>query len=315
MFEARSILVDLDAVAGSHPALETALRVAQRGSARLKIVDVVPDVSWMARRFATGAVERDLVSHREEHLGRIAASAAATGLEIETAVLRGRASVALSREVIESKHDLLVRAHGRSGSVEARQFGAIDMQILRLCPCPVWLVAPSGSRLPLRVLVAIHSNPEDAAEQELNVHILDVTSSIVRPDAGEITVLQAWIAFAEQLVASRMKPEELAGYVDSMRGGASDALHALAPQIRERFGDVRLELVKGEPAEVIARFAAERSVDLVVMGTLARRGIQGFLMGNTAESTLQRLRCSVLAIKPLGFRSPIEAEDVQIASC
>ena len=128
----------------------------------------------------------------------------------------------------------------------------------------------------------------------------------MRPDAGEITVLQAWIAFAEQLVASRTPPEELAAYVESMRTCTSDALHTLMPQIRDRLGDVRLELVKGEPADVIARFAGERSVDLVVMGTVARGGIQGMLMGNTAESTLQRLRCSVLAIKPRGFRSPIQ---------
>jgi len=306
MFNARSILVDVDSVADAHPALETALRVAQRCAARLKIVDVVPDVPWIARRFASGAVEQDLVSHREEHLRALASSAAARGLQVETAVLRGQPGLALSREVIASKHDLLVRAHGRSGSLEPRQFGAIDMQILRLCPCPVWLVAAHASPPPLRVLVAIHSNPEDTIEQDLNVHIMDVTSALVRPDARETTVLQAWNAFGEQLVRSRMRPEELAAYVESMRLNAADALHSLSPQIGDRLGDVRLELVKGEPAEVIAQMAKEQSFDLVVMGTVARGGIQGLLMGNTAESTLQRLRCSVLAIKPQGFRSPIQ---------
>jgi universal stress protein E len=315
MFSARSILVDVDAVGGVHPALETALRVAQRLAARLKIVDVVPDVPWIARRFASGAVERDLVSHREEHLRTLAANAVSHGVKVETEVLRGRPALALSREVIGSKHDLLVRAHGRSGSFEPRQFGAIDMQILRHCPCPVWLVAAGAAPPPLRVLVAIHSNPEDTAEQELNVHIMDVTSALVRADARETIVMQAWSAFAEQLVRSRMPPEELAAYVDSMRKNAADALHALLPQIRDRLGEVRLDLVKGEPADVIAQAAAERSADLVVMGTMARGGIQGFLMGNTAESTLQRLRCSVLAIKPQGFRSPIQGESGTIASC
>jgi nucleotide-binding universal stress UspA family protein len=47
-------------------------------------------------------------------------------------------------------------------------------------------------------------------------------------------------------------------------------------------------------------------IDLVVMGTVARSGIRGLVMGNTAERVLQRLRGSVLAVKPPGFVSPVE---------
>ena len=52
---------------------------------------------------------------------------------------------------------------------------------------------------------------------------------------------------------------------------------------------------------------ATHDIDLVVMGTVARRGLAGLLMGNTAEHMIQELRCSVFALKPAGFRSPIEA--------
>jgi nucleotide-binding universal stress UspA family protein len=46
---------------------------------------------------------------------------------------------------------------------------------------------------------------------------------------------------------------------------------------------------------------------LVVMGTVARTGVAGLLMGNTAERVLQRLQGSVLAVKPPGFKSPISS--------
>jgi len=46
-------------------------------------------------------------------------------------------------------------------------------------------------------------------------------------------------------------------------------------------------------------------VDLIVMGTLARAGVEGLLIGNTAEKILSRIDCSVLALKPEGFVSPI----------
>jgi universal stress protein E len=66
-----------------------------------------------------------------------------------------------------------------------------------------------------------------------------------------------------------------------------------------------VELVEGEPEDAIARFVESQGIDMVVMGTVARTGIAGLVMGNTAERVLQRLRGSVLAVKPPGFKSPV----------
>jgi len=41
------------------------------------------------------------------------------------------------------------------------------------------------------------------------------------------------------------------------------------------------------------------------MGTVGRTGIPGLIMGNTAESILNNIGCSVLAVKPPGFVSPV----------
>jgi nucleotide-binding universal stress UspA family protein len=45
------------------------------------------------------------------------------------------------------------------------------------------------------------------------------------------------------------------------------------------------------------------------MGTVARTGISGFLMGNTAETILNQIDCSVLAIKPPDFQTPVTLQD------
>jgi nucleotide-binding universal stress UspA family protein len=44
------------------------------------------------------------------------------------------------------------------------------------------------------------------------------------------------------------------------------------------------------------------------MGTVCRTGIAGFFIGNTAEKVLQEIDCSVLAIKPEGFETPVTLE-------
>jgi nucleotide-binding universal stress UspA family protein len=46
-------------------------------------------------------------------------------------------------------------------------------------------------------------------------------------------------------------------------------------------------------------------IDCIVMGTVARTGVRGFIMGNTAETVLEQIDCSVLAIKPQGFVTPV----------
>ena len=49
-------------------------------------------------------------------------------------------------------------------------------------------------------------------------------------------------------------------------------------------------------------------VDLVVMGTVGRTGLKGLIMGNTAETILRSVRCSVLAVKPEGFVTPVRIQ-------
>ncbi len=66
-----------------------------------------------------------------------------------------------------------------------------------------------------------------------------------------------------------------------------------------------VHVVKGKTPEVVANFVRENEVDLVIMGTVARSGLTGLLMGNTSEKTLDRINCSVLAIKPYSFKCPI----------
>jgi len=41
------------------------------------------------------------------------------------------------------------------------------------------------------------------------------------------------------------------------------------------------------------------------MGTIGRSGLAGLLIGSTAEKLIDRVNCSILAIKPANFQSPI----------
>jgi nucleotide-binding universal stress UspA family protein len=102
-----------------------------------------------------------------------------------------------------------------------------------------------------------------------------------------------------------MAPEEFTAYVEDARQAAEQALSALLEPFADRLAGVAPQLVHGEPEDAIARFVETHAIDLVVMGTVARAGIAGLVMGNTAERVLQRLRGSVLAVKPPGFETSV----------
>ena len=100
MISLTSILVDIDAVATAHPALEQAVSLATRRGARVKIVDVLPWVPAGARHFVTPDLEHELVDHR---LGRL--QTAAEGIQtvpVTAELLRGRPVLAVKPPGVES---------------------------------------------------------------------------------------------------------------------------------------------------------------------------------------------------------------------
>ncbi len=56
-------------------------------------------------------------------------------------------------------------------------------------------------------------------------------------------------------------------------------------------------MVTGDPARSIVQVAEEEGVDLIVMGTHGRGGINRLLMGSVAEAVVRRAKCPVLTLK------------------
>jgi nucleotide-binding universal stress UspA family protein len=56
-------------------------------------------------------------------------------------------------------------------------------------------------------------------------------------------------------------------------------------------------LLEGEPAAEIVSYARASSVDLIVMGTHGRSGLERLLMGSVAEKVLREAPCSTLVVK------------------
>ncbi len=58
------------------------------------------------------------------------------------------------------------------------------------------------------------------------------------------------------------------------------------------------EIMTGTPYYSIASYANERGMDLIIMSTHGRQGVQRFLMGSTTERVLRTVHCPVLSVHP-----------------
>jgi universal stress protein E len=63
---------------------------------------------------------------------------------------------------------------------------------------------------------------------------------------------------------------------------------------------------EGTPERVIPDIVGDVGADLLVLGTVNRRGLKRAVIGSTAEAILDRVACDVLAVKPDGFVSDYE---------
>lgn len=69
-------------------------------------------------------------------------------------------------------------------------------------------------------------------------------------------------------------------------------------------------LLEGDPASQIVAYAARAGIDVIVMGTHGRSGVERLLMGSVAERVLRDAHCSVLVVKmPKGVAAQSLATD------
>jgi nucleotide-binding universal stress UspA family protein len=263
----------------------------------------------------SGQLQNALIRDREKLLKQ-AVRPFRDRIDIETSVLVGTPFLEVIREVLRSKHDLVVKT-AEDPEWLNRLFGSDDMHLLRKCPCPVWLFKP-GAPTRFRNILAAVDVDDDKNEQELDVQtalndeVLQLSASLAAAEQGGLHVVHAWDAIEAGSLRARLLSSfdmHVSQYNEMVRQHRQKKLDRLLQGLISNLHPDRLEvqtqLLEGAPAEVIPPLAGALDADLIVMGTVARTGIPGFIVGNTAEMILSQVNCSVLAVKPPGFTSPI----------
>ncbi len=237
-----------------------------------------------------------LVEVETQQVEELGARLRSDGLDVSVEVCWGVPWEAVLDRVRRDGYDLVVKP--ASGLVRRGHvfFGATALHLFRRCPCPVWVVGNDG-HLPNRLLAAV--DPSGATHRRLIAsRILDWAGTVGGWSGAEIHVGTAWNAVGEEVLRERLDEEERKSYVAQARSEVADDLEQVLRERGLELEDDRVHLVQGVAHEVLPELAREKQIDLVVMGTLAREGAIGDRLGETAETVIREVRCSVLTVPP-----------------
>jgi universal stress protein E len=304
---------------GDHGAFERALRISLRCGAELYIVSVVPSPPpALLRLFAPlNAAPETLTGEAEQstEVNKMVEIARQRNVVASGEIVHGSSFSEIIRKVLRDKADLLIKTAEPSTGIQRVLFGHTDRQLIRECPCPVWIEKPSHGISHDKILAAVDPTPfqndsdADSIRENLNIAILEFATHLAHLEEAELHVVHVWSFPFEGLLESRagLTEEAVAQVGQAIRQKHERGLDELLRPYRSNIA--RVHLIKGTGGEEISRVATDEIADVVVMGTMCRSGIGGLLIGNTAETVLDQIDCSIIALKPSGFISPLQIEE------
>jgi universal stress protein E len=297
----RSILLYAAPGPGTPAAVDRTIALARRHGARVRVVDVIAPPPVYARPFLAGDLAAIVEEYHRDRLNEVLERFAEERVEVTNELLHGRPAHEIVHSVIEHRHDLLVRGDKGGTEEQPAAFGPADIELLRECPCPVWMVRPRPARPYTRIVAAIDPEGLEEDDNKLNNRILEEALDLSEMYRSQLLVVSAWAPFGESLLVGRMKPGEYTSWLQKFHDEARDARDHVLERFGKRVDHVQRHLLKGEPGDAIQEFVTTHQADLLVMGSVGRTGVPGLLMGNTAEQVLREVGCDVLTLKPEAF--------------
>ncbi|QBR84874.1 universal stress protein [Legionella israelensis] len=311
MHQFTNILFVSHGISDETAVLKETIKLAIDNEARLSVLIVCPDFPKRLKDYVQ-PYEQTLKDHLNEN---IKAAISELNLnkkkpDIAIHVESGKTpDIRIIRHVLRHSHDLLVKEIESSDN--AKGFKALDMELLRKCLCALFLHRPSKHAYnKLHVAVAIDPFEEDQAGLDLTIELLQISHSLAKQYTGKLSIFSCWSFALEGYVRGnpwlKITPEEIDNLLAEEKESHKKAIkeQIKAAKIKDNYTIVQL---KGQPEYLIPKEIEHKKIDILVMGTVARTGISGFIIGNTAENILQRINCSLLALKPQGFTSPVKA--------
>ncbi|BCD87668.1 hypothetical protein PSm6_40750 [Pseudomonas solani] len=185
---------------------------------------------------------------------------------------------------------LVIKQHVPDNPLKRFLLTPDDWKLLRYCPGPVLMVKTDTPWTGGIVLAAVDVGNSDGEHRTLHASIISHGYDIAGLAKGTLHVISA-------------HPSPMLSAADptfQLKESIEARYRAECRSFQEEFdvSDERLHVEEGPADVLIPHVAHKLKAAVTVIGTIARTGLSGALIGNTAEVVLDSLESDVLVLKP-----------------
>jgi nucleotide-binding universal stress UspA family protein len=237
-------------------------------------------------------MEEEVLRELTDVLEQTGAVLRATGLEVETELLRGNPSFAIVEEAKLCKPDLIVVGSRGHGPIETALLGSVSASIVDHAVCPV-LVA-RGDHLS-HIVLAEDGSPAGLAARDV-VERWPALAGVPVRVVGVVDVAAPWRSgIAPTMFAAAM--DVYTEMLANARLTHDEVVTATVAHLRAAGRTAEGELREGDPAGQIVQAVHDLAGDLVVIGSRGHAGMSRLVLGSVAHSVLLHAHCSVLIVR------------------
>jgi len=99
-----------------------------------------------------------------------------------------------------------------------------------------------------------------------------------------------------------IRRDRLTNIATEVAGAGENQMKAFCDKQLSDFPNHETKVMIGEPAEEIVKFADEQGIDMIVMATHGRKGLDRTLMGSVADHVIKNATVPVLTVNPFRLK-------------
>ena len=297
----KHILVPIDGSSMAEAALPAAAFLAEKLRARVTLMHVV---ERNAPDEVHGQPHLKHPQEAERYLRELARRAFAKKTLIDCHVHTNEVDDVAGSIVAHSEelsHDLVIMcSHGRGAALHLF-LGSIAQSVIARGSQPVLITHPDEQGKPpaftcRHILVPMDDDPEHA-------QALPVAKDLARACGATLHLVAVIPELATisggKAVASRLLPGTTSRLLDLATQDAEKYFQGIEASLRKEGFEASAHVLRGDPASVIVEAAMRAQIDMIVLGTHGKTGMDAFWAGSVAHRICSQSRIPLLLI-PVG---------------
>ncbi len=294
----KNFLVPLDGSAMAESVLPAVAQIAALFNTRIILIHVIEKD---APQKIHGEHHLTNPAEAQIYLDRIKATVFSHNLQVEAHVHSAEiknVAESIVNHLSEFGHDLIIMcSHGHGGTRDLL-FGSIAQQVVALGTVPVLLFPSSREYYPevrnwRHILVPLNEDPQHAQSIPFAVSLARIFQAslhllMVIPTYGKLS--------GDWVTTSRFLPSTTDRMLDEIVDEGLEYLKQYKDDLEQQGLSVNINVLRGEPVEVISQVTLESQINMMVLGTHGKVGTEAFWSGSIMPRICAKCKIPLLLV-------------------